>query len=197
MEPQIIEDLDVLKYAGLRIVHGCRLTGTCVSKGNASLVDYFAMSTELTDVIDQSNIIDLKPKPHRPFQVAMKCRPRNIQVQVLKQPAPLSADPPFGPLIALPPWENANEMEETLNRLGLLEDSTHYPTLTQADRDLEPQALDQVFDDWMKRAEQDLLAVFDKEPTESHRGRSNMVVSVNVVNTFRCKRAGSSLACGP
>ena len=199
MTPNVLCSVPFIDEFQLAIKADLSALGTCVSKGGKSVssIDFFVLSKVLNDVVFDCSICPITPpRPHRPLVLEFLSRPRNVQVCVLKEPASLPVDPPFGPVVPSSDWsQTLDEISTSLNKSNLGDGAGMFYS------DVTPQAAGAIKEDlgsalkcWLGHAETDLIDIVGSSKASVSRGEAPRTMLVNLINTFKCPAEGHLLS---
>ena len=169
--------------------------GSCLFAGgkSSSNIDYFVMHKQLCDVCERIEISDsMPPRPHRPVVLSFCFGPRDVQVQIIKEPKKLPVDSPIG--LALPLHMFADYSGVVDPSLSSLKPAGGdvYKQLGQAEVASCTQLLEASLSRWFSKAEADLLGVFGSTLAPDSRGEIPKILKINLINTFRSPQGAIS-----
>ncbi len=187
--PEDIATVGLANELKAALVASRHARGTCRTARSAREIDYFYVSTGMTDGIDTVTAVQgTGIKTHVPIELAFKPCLTSIRALVIRKPPAISTERIIGPLREVTTWDDLQENVERLARDAM--------DMNITVDDLQCR-LGDAFTDWADRAEAELLecAVDGHKVTCRHlRGRKPVLVWRSILKERPAKEEDSDNA---
>ena len=198
MSPEVLRKVTFLRDFELTIRAENSGLGSCVASNGSSVscIDFFVLSYPLADVIEDVYYCPFTaPRPHRPTYLGLRTKPKCAQVLIVVEPPRLPVDPPVGPIVPPSDWSNTkNIVHEHLQGIDLVDSEGYHPQLSDLHISERVSDMGRALGAWLGQVETDLIATVGAQTKAAGRGGAPVVVTANVINTFRCSGGGDFLA---
>ena len=166
--------------------------GSCVTRTEASTIDYFICSNVLACAVHKIDYCNhTAPRPHRPVYLFFTQKPKVLKVCVMKEKPRMPVEPPFGPKVAITEWDPkvVDEIVDPIRKV-VSQDARGCYLDTGLTKDVLSGNLEAAMTKWYTRIEVDLMDVLGVAKA-ANRGEVVSTMMVNLLNTFKCRGVGT------